>query len=77
MPEIADPGPPSGEQESRSQPRKAGLLKSLKEAHELDHAILDALGIKHPHIPILSVIEMLDHLRDKHADEPQKRGHGP
>jgi hypothetical protein len=35
----------------------------------LDHEILDALGIKHPHIPILSVVEMLDHLRDKHAEE--------
>ena len=72
MPEGADQEPPSDKQEAGPQPRKAGLLQSLKQAHELDHGILDALGINHPHIPILSVIEMLEHLRDKHADEPSK-----
>jgi len=40
----------------------------LKEAHEADHEILDDLGIKHPHVPILDVVEMLDHLRNKHVD---------
>jgi hypothetical protein len=46
-----------------------GLFGSLKQAHEASHEILDALGIKHPHVPLLSVVEMLDHLKDKHADE--------
>ena len=73
MPEIADQGPPPEEHENRPQPRRAGLLQSLKQAHELDHGILDVLGIKHPHIPILSVVEMLGHLRDKHADESHER----
>jgi hypothetical protein len=68
MPEKADQGPPP-ESPSRPHSRKASFLQSLKQAHELDHGILDALGIKHPHIPILSVIEILDHLRDKHVDE--------
>ena len=72
MPEITDHGPPPEEQESRPQSREDGLFQSLKRAHELDHEILDALGIKHPHIPILSVVEMLGHLRDKHADESHK-----
>ena len=72
MPEIADQGPPPEEHESSPQPTKGSLLQSLKQAHELDHGILDALGIKHPHIPILSVVEMLGHLRDKHADESHK-----
>jgi hypothetical protein len=73
VPETTDQGSPPGEHESRPQSRKASLLQSLKQAHELDHGILDALGIKHPHIPILSVIEMLGHLRDKHADDSEKR----
>jgi hypothetical protein len=49
-------------------PRKAGLVQMLKEAHEADHEILDDLGIKHPHVPILDIVEMLDHLRKKHVD---------
>jgi hypothetical protein len=53
----------------QSDSKTDGLLGSLKGAHEVNHEILDALGIKHPHIPLLSVMEMLDHLRDKHADQ--------
>ena len=51
--------------------RLGRLLESLRDAHELDHAILEDLGIKHPHVPILSVIEMLGHLRDKHVEDRQ------
>ena len=56
------------EQESRPRPSKAGLVQLLKEAHQADHEILDDLGIKHPHVPILDVVEMLDHLRNNHVD---------
>jgi hypothetical protein len=47
-----------------------GLFGPLKQAHDASHEILDALGIKHPHVPVLSAVEMLDHLREKHVDEP-------
>ena len=67
MPETGDRGSRE-EQRGRPTPRKAGLVQSLKEAHEADHEILDDLGIKHPHVPILDVVEMLDHLRNKHVD---------
>ena len=67
MPEATDQG--SGQGKPSRTDSKRGLLQSLRDAHEVDHKILEALGIKHPHIPILSVIEMLDHLRDKHLDE--------
>ncbi len=48
--------------------------QSLK-THEADHELLDALGIMHPHAPILSVVELLDHLRDKHADASHQLRH--
>ena len=67
MPETGDRGS-RDEQRGRPTPRKAGLVQLLKEAHEADHEILDDLGIKHPHVPILDVVEMLDHLRNKHVD---------
>ena len=53
----------------QSHPGKRGLRESLEQAHDADHAILESLGIKHPHVPLLSVVEMLDHLRDHHKDE--------
>jgi hypothetical protein len=68
MPEISDRGSRPEEQQRRPDPHKAGLVQSLKEAHEADHKILDDLGIRHPHFPILDVAEMLDHLRNKHVD---------
>lgn len=67
MPEIKDRGSRK-EQQGRPGPRKARLVQLLREAHEADHEILDDLGIKHPHVPILDVVEMLDHLRNKHVD---------
>ena len=71
MPEAIDQGSGQGKG-SRTESRK-GLLQSLRDAHEVDHKILEALGIKHPHVPILSVIEMLDHLRDKHVNESHEK----
>jgi len=68
MPEIADRGTRPEEQQGQPDRHKAGLVQSLKEAHDADHEILDDLGIKHPHVPILDVVEMLDHLRNKHVD---------
>ena len=67
MPETGDRGS-RDEQQGRPTPRKASLVQLLKEAHEADHEILDDLGIKHPHVPILDVVEMLDHLKNKHVD---------
>jgi len=67
MPEVMDQGPGQSKG-SRADPKR-GLLQALRDAHGVDHEILEALGIKHTHIPILSVIEMLDHLSDKHVDE--------
>jgi hypothetical protein len=66
MPEIG-----SEKNDTRGGPKKLGLMDSLKQAHALDHEILDSLGIKHPHVPVLSVIEMLDHLRNEHAEDSQ------
>ena len=66
MPETGDRG--SRDDQQGRPPRKAGLVQLLKEAHEADHEILYDLGIKHPHVPILDVVEMLDHLRNKHVD---------
>ena len=74
MPEAIDQG--SGQGKPSRTDSKRGLLQSLRDAHEVDHKILEALGIKHPHIPILSVIEMLDHLRDKHVNESHESSGG-
>ena len=68
MPEKGDPGSRREGKPGRLGARKAGLVQSLKQAHEADHEILDDLGIKHPHVPILDVVEMLDHLRAEHVD---------
>ena len=68
MPEKGDRGSPREGEQGRQGARKAGLIELLKQAHQADHEILDDLGIKHPHTPILGVVEMLDHLRDKHVD---------
>ncbi len=35
----------------------------------MDHEILETLGIKQPHVPILGALEVLDHLRDIHLGE--------
>ena len=58
--------------ERRQDSGRAGLRESLEQAHEADHAILESLGIRHSHVPLLSVVEMLDHLRDNHTDESHK-----
>ena len=72
MPEKTAHGPRPRDKNRPSGQTKPGLMQSLKDAHELDHKILEALGIKHPHIPILSVLEVLDHLRDEHAQESSR-----
>jgi len=74
MPEAIDQE--SGQGKGSPTNPKKGLLQTVRDAHEVDHEILEALGVKHPHIPILSVIEMLDHLGDKHVDEPHRSGDG-
>jgi hypothetical protein len=50
---------------------KSSLFEALADAHEADHAILEALGIKHPHVPLLSVLEMLEHLKGNHTERPR------
>lgn len=67
-PATTDQGRRPEEQGSRPDPSNAGLLQSLEEAHAADHQLIDALGIKHPHLPILDVVQLLDHLRDNHVD---------
>ena len=67
MPEKGDRGSRREGKQGRPSAREADLIRLLKEAHQADHEILDGLGIKHPHVPILDVVEMLDHLRDKHV----------
>ncbi len=75
MPEAVDPRP--GQSKGGRTDSKRGLLQALRDAHEVDHEILAALGIKHPHIPILSVIEMLGPSQGQargRATREQRRG---
>ena len=64
MTKRVDKGPPHKGPKDQGMSR---LLKSLQDVHEADHQILDALGIRHPHVPILGAVEMLEHLLDAHA----------
>jgi len=76
MPETADQGM-GEEKQSVSARRRASLLHFLREAHDTDHGILEALGIKHPHVPLLGAIEMLRHLKEDHVDESASETSGP
>jgi hypothetical protein len=73
--ETSDQGPGLGNRPRRSGPSTASRAQSLKDAHEADHELLDALGITHPHAPILSVVALLDHLRAEHADASHQKRH--
>ncbi len=69
MPETSSEEPRAEQKEDPVHQRLSRLFQFLRDTHEMDHEILETLGIKHPHVPILGALEMLDHLRDIHLGQ--------